>query len=121
MVSSNQDAFIKGDVKIMVATSAFGMGVYKKDVEMVIHYDISDSLSKRLIVFERKDSGEIYRIEANPSSTLSIDLALSIGLSNPLILCKDNLLIIKDKISFYPIEILSLINDRFIYILFHLK
>ncbi len=40
----NQDAFIKGDVRIMVATSAFGMGVDKKDVGMVIHFDISDSL-----------------------------------------------------------------------------
>ena len=42
--TENQDAFIKGDVQIMVATSAFGMGVDKKDVGMVIHYDISDSL-----------------------------------------------------------------------------
>ncbi len=42
--SSNQDFFIEGDVRIMVATSAFGMGVDKKDVGMVVHYDISDSL-----------------------------------------------------------------------------
>lgn len=42
--SANQDAFISGEVQIMVATSAFGMGVDKKDVGMVIHYDISDSL-----------------------------------------------------------------------------
>lgn len=42
--SENQDAFTRGDVDIMVATSAFGMGVDKKDVGMVIHYDISDSL-----------------------------------------------------------------------------
>jgi len=42
--TANQDAFIKGEVPIMVATSAFGMGVDKKDIGMVIHYEISDSL-----------------------------------------------------------------------------
>jgi len=42
--SENQDAFIIGEVEIMVATSAFGMGVDKKNVGMVIHYQISDSL-----------------------------------------------------------------------------
>ena len=42
--SENQDSFINGDIQIMVATSAFGMGVDKKDVGMVIHYEISDSL-----------------------------------------------------------------------------
>lgn len=42
--SEHQDQFIHGEVDIMVATSAFGMGVDKKDVGLVIHYQISDSL-----------------------------------------------------------------------------
>ncbi|HMG16215.1 MAG TPA: RecQ family ATP-dependent DNA helicase [Saprospiraceae bacterium] len=42
--TANQTAFISGEFPIMVATSAFGMGVDKKDIGMVIHYDISDSL-----------------------------------------------------------------------------
>lgn len=41
---SNQDKFIKGEVDIIVATSAFGMGVDKANVKLVVHYDISDSL-----------------------------------------------------------------------------
>ncbi len=42
--TENQNDFIAGNLQIMVATSAFGMGVDKKDIGMVIHYDISDSL-----------------------------------------------------------------------------
>ena len=42
--TENQDSFINGETQIMVATSAFGMGVDKKDVGLVIHYEISDSL-----------------------------------------------------------------------------
>lgn len=41
---ANQDAFMEDRVRIIVATSAFGMGVDKKDVGLVVHYDISDSL-----------------------------------------------------------------------------
>lgn len=42
--TANQNAFISGKVQIMVATSAFGMGVDKKDVGLVVHFEISDSL-----------------------------------------------------------------------------
>jgi ATP-dependent DNA helicase RecQ len=42
--TENQNAFMSGDINIMVATSAFGMGVDKSDVGAVVHYDISDSL-----------------------------------------------------------------------------
>ena len=41
---ANQEAFMNDRVRIIVATSAFGMGVDKKDVGLVVHYDISDSL-----------------------------------------------------------------------------
>jgi ATP-dependent DNA helicase RecQ len=42
--TANQNEFMEGKANIMVATSAFGMGVDKADVGMVIHYNISDSL-----------------------------------------------------------------------------
>lgn len=40
----NQNAFMSGKAQVIVATSAFGMGVDKKDVGLVVHYNISDSL-----------------------------------------------------------------------------
>jgi len=60
--TENQDAFINGNVQIMVATSAFGMGVDKKDVGMVIHYEISDSLEN--YIQEAGRAGRDKNIEA---------------------------------------------------------
>jgi ATP-dependent DNA helicase RecQ len=40
----NQTRFIRDDVRIMVATIAFGMGINKPDVRFVIHYDLSRNL-----------------------------------------------------------------------------
>ncbi len=40
----NQNAFMSGEVRIIVATSAFGMGVDKSDVGLVVHFEVSDSL-----------------------------------------------------------------------------
>ena len=39
-----QDAFSSGEIDVIVATSAFGMGVDKDNVSMVLHYEISNSL-----------------------------------------------------------------------------
>lgn len=58
-----QNDFIRGDVQIIVATSAFGMGVDKKDVKLVIHYDISDSLEN--YVQEAGRAGRDTSIEAD--------------------------------------------------------
>ncbi|MBF2013730.1 MAG: DNA helicase RecQ [Rivularia sp. T60_A2020_040] len=42
--SENQTKFIRDDARIMVATIAFGMGINKPDVRLVVHYDISRNL-----------------------------------------------------------------------------
>ena len=59
---ANQDAFMNDKVRIIVVTSAFGIGVDKKDVGLVIHYDISDSLEN--YVQEAGRAGRDPRLEA---------------------------------------------------------
>ncbi len=43
-----QEAFIRGDLRVMVATNAFGMGVDKPDVRLVVHAEITGSLENYL-------------------------------------------------------------------------
>jgi ATP-dependent DNA helicase RecQ len=43
-----QENFIRGDTRIITATNAFGMGIDKEDVRLVIHADIPGSLENYL-------------------------------------------------------------------------
>lgn len=60
--TANQEAFINNEVQVIVATSAFGMGIDKKDVQLVVHFDISDSLEN--YVQESGRAGRDEDIEA---------------------------------------------------------
>jgi ATP-dependent DNA helicase RecQ len=42
--SQKQEAWISGNIRVMVSTNAFGMGIDKPDVRVVVHMELPDSL-----------------------------------------------------------------------------
>ena len=43
---ATHEAFMRGELEVLIATSAFGMGVDKPDVRFVFHFDIPESLDE---------------------------------------------------------------------------
>ena len=84
--NKNQEAFIRDDVPIIVATIAFGMGINKPNVRFVIHYDLPKNVesyyqetgragrdglqSHCLLLFNPGDAGKIrYFIDKKEDAT----------------------------------------------------
>jgi len=65
-----QDAFQRGDLRVITATNAFGMGVDKQDVRLVVHADIPGSLENYL-----QEAGRAGRDQADAWCVLLYDPA----------------------------------------------
>ena len=78
---ARQAEFMSGATPIIIATSAFGMGVDKADVRWVIHYDVPDSIDNYM-----QQIGRAGR-DGDPAAALLLyreaDLGLQKSLSSP--------------------------------------
>ncbi len=86
--AKNQEAFLRDDIKIIVATIAFGMGINKSNVRYVVHMDLPKNIegyyqetgragrdglpSEALLLYSPGDAGKLQhfaRIEGNEAQS----------------------------------------------------
>ena len=98
--NERQREFMSGEVPIIVATSAFGMGVDKPDVRWVIHYDVPDSIDNYM-----QQIGRAGR-DGQPAAALLLyreaDLGLQKTLSAPAKLDADKVADVIDLLRKHP-------------------
>ncbi len=82
--SAKQDAWISNRTRVIVATNAFGMGIDKPDVRVVVHLDLPDTLEAYYQEAGRagRDEKKAYAVALYHPSDME-DLRKRIGLAYP--------------------------------------
>jgi ATP-dependent DNA helicase RecQ len=96
--SAKQDKWMSGEMRVIVATNAFGMGIDKPDVRFVIHLDLPDSLeayfqeagragrdgkkSVAVLLYNNSDKRRLHKMVTDSFPTIEIIRSVYDSVSN---------------------------------------